>query len=93
MKKEQICINVLPITKIELEMERQQRGLKSSSEHINLILEAHITKKNKEENFKLFMDEKFKELEERNRQLEEKMTSNFNLVNKFLARITASVEK
>lgn len=93
MKKEQICINVLPITKIELEMERQQRGLKSSSEHINLILEAHITKKNKEENFKLFMDEKFKELEEKNRQLEEKMTSNFNLVNKFLARITASVEK
>lgn len=93
MKKEQICINVLPITKIELEMERQQRGLKSSSEHINLILEAHITKKNKEENFKLFMDEKFKEIEERNRQLEEKMTSNFNLVNKFLARITASVEK
>lgn len=93
MKKEQICINVLPITKIELEMERQQRGLKSSSEHINLILEAHITKKNKEENFKLFMDEKFKELEERNKQLEEKMTNNFNLVNKFLARITASVEK
>lgn len=93
MKKEQICINVLPITRIALERERQAKGLKSSSEHINSILEDHITKKNKEENSKFFLDEKFKELEERNRQLEEKMTSNFNLVNKFLARITASVEK
>ena len=93
MKKEQICINVLPITKIELEMERQQRGLKSSSEHINLILEAHITKKNKEENFKIFLDEKFKEIEEREKQLEEKMTANFNLVNKLLTRIIGSVEK
>ncbi len=93
MKKEQICINVLPITKIELEMERQQRGLKSSSEHINLILEAHITKKNKEENFKIFLDEKFKEIEEKEKQLEEKMTANFNLVNKLLTRIIGSVEK
>jgi len=93
MKKEQICLSVLSITRIELERERQEKGVKYLSEHINLILEAHITKKNKEENFKLFLNEKLKELEERNRQLEEKMTSNFNLVNKFLARITASVEK
>jgi hypothetical protein len=93
MKKEQICINVLPITKIQLEMERQQRGLKSSSEHINLILEAHITKKNKEENSKIFLEEKFKELEEKNRQLEEKITTNFILFHKLLTRIVGSVEK
>ena len=93
MKKEQICINVLPITRIQLEKERQEKGLKSSSEHINLILEAHITKKNKEENYKAFLEEKMKDLEEKNRLLEEKMTNNFNLVNKLLTRIIGSVEK
>ncbi|WP_176323131.1 hypothetical protein [Burkholderia vietnamiensis] len=93
MKKEQICINVLPITRIALERERQAKGLKSSSEHINLILEAHITKANKEENFKSLLDEKVKDLEEKNRQLEEKITTNFNLVNKLLTRIIGSVEK
>lgn len=93
MKKEQYTLRMLPITKISLEKERQEKGVKDLNVHINSILEDHITKKNKEENFKLFLDEKFKEIEEREKQLEEKMTANFNLVNKLLTRIIGSVEK
>lgn len=93
MKKEQICINVLPITRIQLEKERQEKGLKSSSEHINSILEDHITRKRKEEDFKALLDEKLKELEERTKQFEEKMTASFILVNKLLGRIVTSLEK
>lgn len=93
MKKEQYTLRMLPIVKIALEKERQENGVKDLNNHINSILEKHITKTTKEENFKLFMDEKFKELEEKNRQLEEKITNSFNLVNKLLTRIIAGVEK
>lgn len=93
MKKEQYTLRMLPIVKIALEKERQENGVKDLNNHINSILEKHITKTTKEENFKLFMDEKFKELEEKNRQLEEKIVTSFNLVNKLLTRIIAGVEK
>lgn len=93
MKKEQYTLRMLPIVKIALEKERQENGVKDLNNHINSILEAHITKATKEENFKALLEEKIKELEEKNKQFEEKVTNSFNLVNKLLTRIVASVEK
>lgn len=83
---------MLPIVKIALEKERQENGVKDLNNHINSILEAHITKATKEENFKALLEEKSKSLK-KNKQFEEKVTNSFNLVNKLLTRIVASVEK